>query len=133
MRKLLRANFTRLFLDKVFLLSCAAMFLLGTALPVIHFFDHISSGEKWTPDASCFVFVVFVPILLSLVTALFVGSEYSDGTMRNKLIVGHKRHHIYLSALIVCSTAGILLCAAYLLPHTCFGLLLLGKFDSAAA
>lgn len=64
-------------------------------------------------------------------TALFVGSECSDGTMRNKLIVGHKRCNIYLSKLVVCVTAGILLCAAYLVPHTCFGLLLLGGFKTA--
>lgn len=67
-------------------------------------------------------FAFFVPILLSLMTALFVGCEYSDGTMRNKLIVGHRRSNIYLANLIVCIVAGGLLCMAYLLPHTCFAL-----------
>lgn len=131
MRKLLRANFSRLFGNKVFLASLAIMFLAGAVLPLIHYIDNIRDGEMWTPDSTCFVFAVFVPILLSLVTAFFVGTEYSDGTIRNKVTVGHKRHCIYLSELVACTVAGILLCVAYLIPHTCLGLLLLGGFKSA--
>lgn len=63
-------------------------------------------------------------------TALFKGSEYSDGTMRNKIVVGHKRCNVYLSNLIVCTTAGILLCIAYIAPHICVGIPLLGGFES---
>lgn len=133
MRKLLKANFTRLFGDKVFLISCAVMFLVGAGFPLLHYIDVINGGEKWTPDSTCFVFVLLAPILLSLMSGLFVGSEYSDGTMRNKLIVGHKRYCIYLANLVVCATAGVLLCIAYIVPHTCLGLALLGKFDVTPA
>ena len=118
MRKLLRANFSRLFRDKLFLVSLALMFVMGTALQIMHCIDNVKNNENWTPDATCFVFAVFVPILLSLITALFIGSDYSDGTMRNKLIVGHKRHCIYLANLIVIAAAGILLSISYILPHT---------------
>lgn len=131
MRKLLRADLSRLFGNRIFLVSIAVMFAAGTALPVIHYFDGVRGGESWTPDTTCFVFAFIAPILLSLVTSLFIGSEHSDGTMRNKLIVGHKRRHIYLSHLISCGAAGILLCVSYLIPHTCFGILLLGAFVTA--
>lgn len=133
MRKLLRADFSRLFRDKVFLISCAVMFLLGTGLPLFHHWNNLKNGESQTVDSTCFVYAFLVPILLSLVTALFVGTEYSDGTMRNKRIVGHKRHCIYLSGLIVCATAGVILCLSYFVPHTCLGLLLLGNFEAGAA
>ena len=36
MRKLLRANFSRLFKDKLFLVSLALMFVMGTALQIMH-------------------------------------------------------------------------------------------------
>ena len=133
MRKLLRADFSRLFRDKVFLISCTVMFLAGTGFPLIHYFDYLKNSEGWTVDSTCFVYAFLVPILLSLVTALFVGTEYSDGTMRNKLSVGHKRHCIYLSNLTVCIAAGFTLCLSYLVPHTCLGLLLLGSFTTGAA
>lgn len=133
MRKLIRADFSRLFHDKVFLISCVFMFLAGTGLPIIRYFDNLKSGDGLTVDSTCFVYTFLVPILLSLVTALFVGTEYSDGTMRNKLIVGHKRYCIYLTNLIVCAAAGVMLCLSYLVPHTCLGLLLLGSFKTEAA
>lgn len=108
MRKLLRADFSRLFRDKVFLASCALMFFAGGGIPVIHFFDNMKNGERWMPDYACFAFGLFVPILLSFVTALFIGSGYSDGAVRNELIVGHLRRDIYLSGLIVCSAAAFM-------------------------
>ena len=131
MRKLLRAGFFRLTRDRIFLISIAVMFIAGAGMPVIHYYDNLSGGTGWTADSTSFVFAFIAPILLSVVTALFVGSEYSDGTVRNKLAVGHKRHCIYLSNLTVCTSAGVMLCAAYLVPHTVMGLLLLGKFQTA--
>ena len=104
------------------------MFVMGTALQIMHYIDNVKNNENWTPDATCFVFAVFVPILLSLITALFIGSDYSDGTMRNKLIVGHKRHCIYLANLIVITAAGILMSISYILQHTVLGFLLFGGF-----
>ncbi len=38
----------------------------------------------------------FCPIFSSI----FIGTEYSDGTMRNRLIVGHMRKNIYLANFI---------------------------------
>lgn len=130
MRKLLRANLFRLLRDRVFQLALAVMFLLGTALPVIHALDNLNNGEAWTPDASCFVFAIPAPILLSVVTALFVGSEYSEGTLRNKIIAGHRRPVIYLANLTVGAAAGLAVCFAYLLPHTILSLTLLGRFEN---
>ena len=102
MNKLLQANFSRLFRDKVFRISCVVMALAGAGLPLAHYLDKRNNGENWTADSTCFVFAFLAPILLSLAAALFVGSEYSDGTIRNKVIVGHRRPAIYLSAFVTC-------------------------------
>lgn len=39
--------------------------------------------------------------------AFFIGREHSDGTMRNKLIVGYGRGAVYLANLAVCAAADI--------------------------
>ena len=130
MLKLLRADFSRLWKDRVFLLAAAILFLMGAGLPIIHFMDNRNNAAGWTPDASCFSYAFFLPVLLAALISLYIGSEYSDGTMRNKRTVGHRRDSIYLANLITCMAAGTMLCAAYLIPHTGFAIALLGKFES---
>lgn len=41
--------------------------------------------------------ILLLGILMPVFCSLFVGTEYSDGTIRNKLIIGHYRSSIYLS------------------------------------
>lgn len=133
MIKLIRANFSRLLKDKIFLIALAIMAALGAALPLMHYADNANNAANWTGDGSCFVYVFFAAVLTSIVTALFVGTEYSDGTLRNKCIVGHGRGSIYAANLIVCIAAGAMLCAAYIVPHTGLALILLGGFEAEAA
>lgn len=130
MRKLLRANLFRLGRDKIFAAASLLMFLIGAALPVIHYLDKREYATGWTPDSTAFVFVFLVPVLLAVFSSLFIGSEYSDGTLRNKLIAGHRRCSCYLANLITCIIAGILLGISYSVPHTCLGIVLLGSFQT---
>ena len=60
---------------------------------------------------------------------MYIGTEYSDGTMRNKIIVGQKRKAIYLSNLLVCTAAEIILCGIYILVTLCVGTPLIGFFN----
>lgn len=58
--------------------------------------------------------VVFLPLSLygvvaAAFSAVFLGQEYADGTIRNKLIAGHSRTHIYLSEFLVTATGAIIL------------------------
>ncbi len=132
MNKLLAANFTRLKKDKAFLLFIAIMLLAGILLPIIHYMDKVNSEYEVTLERGFFAYAIFIIILTSVFTALFVGTEYSDGTIRNKVIVGHNRVAVYLSNLIVCLVAGILMCTAYLIPYLCIGIPLLGFFKVGA-
>lgn len=90
-------------------------------------------GIDWFMDFILLAYVVLVPILTSVLTALFVGSDYSSGTLRNKVIAGHRRSHIYLANLITCCCAGIILCAAFVLPLGLLGRLLGGQLQASLA
>ena len=100
MRRLLRANFARLLKNKLFwIITCAELFL-GALFPILHYMDNIDENSGWNMDSTIFIYALFVPLMVSLLTALFIGTDYSDGTMRNKLIAGHVRRKIYVANLI---------------------------------
>lgn len=81
----------------------------------------ICSASNITSDASAgvaldgclFEYLPLMGLISAIFTSLFIGSEYSDGTIRNKLVVGHSRMWIYLANLTVCSIANVLISLAY--------------------
>lgn len=96
MNKLLSANLLRLFKSKVFLASallmcaCEAFFCLVVSL----------KQDSFPMDVVLYISLQLVIGLVSVFLSVFIGTEYSDGTIRNKLIVGHSRVNIYLANLI---------------------------------
>lgn len=122
MNKLMRANFARLMKDKVFWICIAFMFIAGIFGVVQKYVK--DPGE--TPDQLLFIFPVLIGIVTAAFSSLFIGTEYSDGTIRNKLIVGHKRSSVYLSNFLTCSAAGIIMCLSYIAAVAALGFPLLG-------
>ncbi|MBD5129753.1 MAG: ABC transporter permease subunit [Ruminococcaceae bacterium] len=53
-----------------------------------------------------------VLLFIAIFAALFLGTDHSNGTIRNKLIIGHKRFEIYFSNLITAAVGGLILIAA---------------------
>ncbi len=133
MLKLLRANFSRLLHDRAFRLLSALMALFGASMAVVNAVHARQDGEIWVMDYTIFIYVILAPIVNAVLTALFIGNDYSSGTMRNKRIAGHRRSIIYLANLLVCSCAGICLCLAFALPQAAAGLLLKGEMNAAPA
>ena len=46
-------------------------------------------------------YATMIGIIIAIFTSLFLGVEYSDGAIRNKISIGHKRISIYLSNFII--------------------------------
>lgn len=132
MRRLLRANFSRLLKNKLFWILISIELFMGGLFPVLHYMDNIDEKSAWTMDSTIFIYSLFVPLMVSLLTALFIGSDYSDGTMRNKLIAGQVRRNIYAANLVVNMEAAFLLCFAFWISHICIGTPLLAWFVSDA-
>lgn len=108
MRKLLRANFYCLRRSKLLWLCFLGAFVLSA-----FFMVQLSGGDAELPSLDMAILQVFpfLPILYAAFISLFLGLDYQDGTMRNKLVIGHARGAVYLSAL----TTGIVGCFAILL------------------
>lgn len=135
MGNLLRADFFRLWRSKSFWFCMLVQVGLGGFAPVLCFMDqHRTPFPGPHPlDPELFNYIPFVCILAALFCALFIGTEYSDGTVRNQLVVGHRRRNIYLCHLITCTTATLLMCVGYILPYLAVGTPLFGFLQEDAS
>lgn len=130
MNKLLSANFMLLKkMSKIFWCCMIFMVILALIGPVGQYFQaqKYASFEPMI-DGQLFTFAMFIGIVLSTFCGLFLGIEYGDGTIRNKVVVGHKRSSIYLANLITCIAAGLAMCAAFMLVYVAVGIPLIGTF-----
>ncbi|MDE5858972.1 MAG: ABC transporter permease [Oscillospiraceae bacterium] len=131
MSKLLRANFTRLWKNKVFWGCMIFMFLdaFYTVLAqYLSFKRHDGEIEQYFYENIAFGQTVAVSIISAIFIGLFIGTEYSNGTMRNKLVIGHSRGVIYFANLAVCIAAMLLLHVVYVVTTLLSGLIMFGTF-----
>lgn len=130
MTKLLRADFMRLKKNRLFWLGVIFMFGLGLFVVFNTFYENLKVPEFATsnPDFFFCLGAVFVGIAAAVFIAFFIGTEYGDGTVRNKLIAGHRRGDVYLSELIVCTAASFIMHIAYLLVVIIGGVIFIGAF-----
>ena len=125
---LLRANFSRLWRSASFWVALAVMFGTG----VFELTVGMNARRQGNPvplDNRYMLFVLMSGVVLAAFCSLFVGAEYSDGTIRNKIAVGHSRANLYLANLVACAAAGVLVCLGYILPITAAGVPLMGGFE----
>lgn len=138
MNKLLYANFFRVKRDKVFWIGVALMAAMGIFLPLSNFWaiQRIlrETGEQVIIplEGVFFAFNLFVPFAAAIFCSLFVGTEYSDGAIRNKLVIGHTRSGIYLANLITCTAASFVFAAVFMAVCGIAGGLTLDGFQSNA-
>ena len=128
MSKLLRANFARVIRNKPFYICLILMAFVGVYLPVTDYCKMIKNGAVCIPDKNFFVFNVCIGVVAAFFISMFIGTEYSNGTMRNKIVTGQSRIKIYFANLITVYISLIIFCAAYVIPYLCAGIPLLGNF-----
>lgn len=127
MIKLLRANMERLWKNKTFWLCFFAL----TALVAI---QRISisqdSIETHYLEEAFWMQAFLIGIVLAIFVSLFVGVEFEDGTIRNKIAFGHIRSDIYNANVLICIIAGWLMCLGCLLSALLVGIPLQGFFHT---
>lgn len=106
MSRLMHSNLSRLGKSK--------MFWLGNGLILL--FCLYTCGMMWIEKSkgyegsliNCFFNeLLLLGIVMAVVCSLLVGTEYSDGILRNKLTMGHSRKNIYFANFITCFLAGL--------------------------
>lgn len=149
MIRLLRANFVRIFRSWYFQLGAAVFVIINFTVPFSYYRDIMKYPEEYgwnvanfdrsqlSSDELKFVFGDFsyeaymfatgliMLFILPIIIGLFIGTDYSDGTIRNKLVVGHKRINVYLANLITVVSASEMiylagLAVSYITGLICF-------------
>ena len=129
MRKLLSANFARLWQSKIFWLLECLCFAFGAFVYILVAINTRNIGQGWLEyEAHGYFYILIFPlaVMISLFTCFFIGVDHSDGCIRNKLIVGHSRKTIYLSFFFTVLAVSLLLVLAYLLAVILVGMPLSG-------
>ncbi len=129
MRKLLSANFSRLWRSKIFWTLEALSAIAGAVFYILAIINTKNIGENWYLASGNFYFfigLVIVGAIMAVFSAFYIGSEYDQGSIRNKLNVGCTRNSIYLANLIVVVTAGVMFTITHIAASVVVGLPFLG-------
>lgn len=135
MSKLLRSNFSRLWKDIIFWLCMGGMLIYAVAYMLNASRNPTSplTGEMYSLEHYYFMFLAYVGFFFAVIISMFVGTEYSDGTMRNKLIVGHTRTNVYLANLIVTIVASLFIMCVWFIGALLVGAPAFGFFTFSPA
>lgn len=135
MRKLLSANFARLWKDMTFWVVLLLVFIFS----LVTIWNGARSAEVMAESGFLRILedyyfspAPYMGVVYAAFISLFLGTEYSDGTMRNKLVVGHTRTHVYLANFLVCFVACLIYVAAWFVGCAP-GLVLIGSFEMGVA
>lgn len=121
MSKLLSANFNRLKRDKIFWITLIAMLAItafsavNQGITAVKYQDLNPDNNLPSLNACYFNFMPIVGIFYAVFISLFLGTEYSEGTIRNKIVLGHTRTNIYLANFITCLAGDIVIYCAMLI------------------
>ena len=97
MCKLLSANYSRLWRDKIFWICMGTMLVYS----VVYMLNGCRQATvdlaeyNYSIDKYYFHFAISIGIFCAVFSSMFFGTEYSDGTIRNKVIVGHTKLNHY--------------------------------------
>ena len=129
MLELLKFEYKRILTCKplYFLAAAAAIIPLAAGIGLNLFFNLLEidiTGELSSSQEKFFTWFVIayfyerLPIFLALFTSLFLGRDFKDGFVRNKITAGHSRLSIYASAMITQISVTAALTVIYVLVGT---------------
>lgn len=125
MTNLIISGFKRLLKNRAFQITAAVVAAIGLFEIFMMYREAVIEMETAYFDSGLFAFAGLGMFAIAAVVSLFVGSEYSDGTIRNKVVVGHHRGAVYLSMLITSVIAETLLILVWTAAYLILGAILM--------
>lgn len=118
MYNLLNASVARLRKNKIFW----GIVIISFSIACLGIWNQKNATNFYTNSNKLLVnYVGIVGIFLAIFISLFVGADYSDGTIRNKVIAGHSRTSIYLSNLTISMISAMIFELTYLITVLVIG------------
>ncbi len=114
MTNLLRANFSRMKRDEVFWVCVLAVLACSIGFMVLWCLEDAEKGFVRDLDIFYFRLSAAMGFFYAIFSCLFLSVEYGEGTIRNKLAVGHTRREVYLSNFLTVFAASLCITAAWL-------------------
>lgn len=115
MRNLLSAGFRRLWKSKVFWIGVISLFIISAFYVLNGSRQSVLFENSMTLEDYYFKLAPMLGLFFAIFISFFIGTEHSEGTLRNKIIVGRTRMHVYLSNYLICLVAGGCFIAAWLI------------------
>ncbi len=120
MLKLLSVNFRRAFLRKRFIIGGGFPLFIGILIVIFAYRN--GATVEHTP----FLMSGFLPMLIGITAGLYISQDYTNNTIRNKIICGHSRISIYLSNFITSMLGTIIIYGLYVLITLGIGSIIAG-------
>ncbi len=126
MSKLLSANFVRLKKNKLFWAEIIVMLLFALFFIFTEYIRGVNLQTETSIDRTLLTYTLIASVMAAVFGSIFLGTEYGDGTIRNKMIIGHSRINIYLANLITNIFVSFIMCLLYISVVICIGIPLVG-------
>lgn len=131
MRKLLTANFSRLWKEKMFWIAFAFMSIGSACFSWMSYNTAMKNTNiEFYVEDMMFNMLPMIGFVFLFFISMRLGTEFDEHTIRNKLVVGYNRTQVYFAEYITCMTASLILLVVMLLCSTLSGWFLFHEFQS---
>ena len=126
MTNLMNANLYRLKKSKCFWILLSIMFLLGIYFYINYNGFHPERCVNCTNELGSvlFLFLESTWIILPIFTTAFMAPFTQNGIIKNMIVIGHKRSHIYLVNLVTNTLVSILFSLAFVIGAVLMGFIM---------
>jgi ABC-type transport system involved in multi-copper enzyme maturation permease subunit len=133
MIKLLNAGLERLKKNKVFISTLVSVIVIALGGLLLQYIYMVKDNDTVYLQSVFFLITFMISIIIPIFTSMFIGTEYANGTIRNKIIIGHKRTDIYFSNILISIIVGFIETIIYMILVLLIGIPLFGGFAISTA